>query len=194
MSVNHTLSSNFVKLLSFCCLIPHQMIESLAKDGSHAYKATCHEHVHNFFTLIVVHHCKGKQLAMLDATSKHPSAERCSISQSQVSFPQIAFYLTALVPLAQQLLLVPPGLVQSVFDGQLAALHLVHDAQLHLVAQLRHRAFFILGSEKRVFVQFQRWHAAIASLSSHLCAATHYVRTSKRRNSRVTPPCNNTFN
>lgn len=56
--------------------------------------------------------------------------------------PIIVFYLVALVLLAEQLPPVPPGLVQSIFNGQLAALHLVHDAQLHLVAQLQHKRFF----------------------------------------------------
>lgn len=54
-------------------------------------------------------------------------------------------YLIVVVLLAEQLPLVPPGLVQSVFNGQLAALHLVHDAQLHLIAQLQHKCVFNSG-------------------------------------------------
>ena len=45
-------------------------------------------------------------------------------------------YLLSLVHMLEQLLPLSLGLVQSVFDGQLTILHLVHDAQLHLVAQL----------------------------------------------------------
>lgn len=37
----------------------------------------------------------------------------------------------------QQLLPALPGLVQSVVDGDLSVLHPVHDAQLHLIAQLK---------------------------------------------------------
>lgn len=43
----------------------------------------------------------------------------------------------------KQLLLVPSGLVQSIFNGQLTALHLVHDAQLHLIAQLQAQMVFL---------------------------------------------------
>lgn len=47
------------------------------------------------------------------------------------------FHLIAQALLFQQLLPVLLGLVQGVIDGQLSTLHLVHDAQLHLVAQLK---------------------------------------------------------
>lgn len=45
-------------------------------------------------------------------------------------------YLFGLALLLEQLHPVPPGLVQGVLDGQLPALHPLHDAELHLIAQL----------------------------------------------------------
>lgn len=52
-------------------------------------------------------------------------------------FGAIGSHLFGPALLWEQLPTVLPGLVQSVLDGQLSALHLVHDAQLHLIAQLK---------------------------------------------------------
>lgn len=46
-------------------------------------------------------------------------------------------YLFSLAHTSEQLLPVLLGLVQSILDGQLSTFHLVHDAQLHLIAQLK---------------------------------------------------------